>query len=606
MKMNNRYSLNHTPLLKIFIISLFLLFSENIYSQTFMKITDSSNPVVTDGISGSYVGCAWVDIDNDGWLDLYVCGKSLYRNNHNGNFTRLVTGLENNTSVLSTTWADYNNDGFIDCYVVSSVQNKSFLYRNNGDLTFTKITTGAIADSTYNTGWGCSWGDYNNDGNVDLVIAAANNFGVVHHPSRFWKNNGDGSFTKLDTMQFTMVNAPYTCPTFYDYDQDGDIDLFIGSGPATGTPARDYLYRNLLKEIGSPSLQRIDTSVIGTDLVDGQVWNFIDYDNDGDLDAFLTNYSRVNNLYRNEGNGYYVKMTQAQVGNIVNDGASNLVNLWGDFDNDGYLDCFVTKDGGAVNKFYHNNGNGTFTSLDTISIAITAGPNYGATAGDYNKDGKLDLYVAASSVSRGLFKNIFPNSNKWVEIKCNGITSNRSALGTRIKAKATYNGISQWQTREINAANSFNSMNALDVHFGFGNASVIDSLIVFWPSGLKQTFTNISLNNFYSLNEGSSLTSDVRTISTEIPNSISLKQNYPNPFNPATKIQFTINKVTAVSLKIYDIAGKEITELVNANYNTGTYEVDFNADQYKLASGIYFYTLTTDGYSETRKLNLIK
>ncbi|CAN5494431.1 hypothetical protein BH10BAC5_BH10BAC5_18180 [soil metagenome] len=593
-------------ILKVLILILYFFISHASFAQTFMKITDSSNPVVTDGVNVGYAGCAWIDIDNDGWLDLYVCGNSVYRNNHNGNFTRLVTGLEDNTSVLSTTWADYNNDGFIDCFLVSSVQNKSFLYKNNGDLTFTKIITGAIADSVYNTGWGCSWGDYNNDGFVDLVIAAANNFGIVHHPSRFWKNNGDGSFTKLDTMQFTMLNAPYTCPSFYDYDQDGDIDLFIGSGPATGKPARDYNYKNLLKETGAPYLQRIDTSIIGTDLVDGQVWNFIDYDNDGDLDAFLTNYGRVNNLYRNEGNGNYVRMTQAQVGNIVNNGVGNLTNLWEDFDNDGYIDCFVTKDGSGVNKFYHNNGNGTFTNLDTISIANSPGPNYGATAGDYDKDGKVDIYVAASSPSRGLFRNIFPNSNKWVNIKCTGTTSNRSALGTRIKAKATYNGISQWQTREINAANSFNSMNMLNVHFGFGDASMIDSLVVFWSSGLKQTFTNVSLNNFYNLTEGSSLTTGISTISTQIPNTISLKQNYPNPFNPTTKIQFTINNASIVSLKLFDIAGKEITELVNSNFNAGTYEVDLNADQYRLSSGIYFYTLTTDGYSETRKLNLIK
>ena len=589
-----------------FIILLLYFFISNISSsQTFVKITDTSNPIVTDPGHpiNSYVGCAWIDVDNDGWLDLYVCQRSVYRNMHNGNFQKMITGLEENTIGFSTTWADYNNDGFIDCFVTATSSAKSFLYKNNGNGTFTKITTGAIADSTYNTGWGCTWGDYNNDGNVDLVIAAANNFGIVHHPSRFWYNNGDGTFTKIDTTQFTMLNAPYTCPSFYDYDQDGDIDLFIGSGPATGTPARDYLYRNLLKEIGSPSLQRIDTSVIGTDLVDGQVWNFIDYDNDGDLDAYLTNYGRVNNLYRNEGNGYYVKMTQAQVGNIVNGGTLNLANVWGDFDNDGYIDCFVTRDASG-NRFYHNNGDGTFTNMDTISIANVTGNHFGASAGDYDKDGKLDIFVTGPTP--GLYRNIFPNNNKWVDIKCTGTTSNRSALGTRVKAKATFNGSSQWQTREINAANSFNSMNALNVHFGFGTANIIDSLVVFWPSGLRQTFTNVSPNNFYSLTEGSSITSDVRTISTEVPNSISLKQNYPNPFNPSTKIQFTINKNSAVSLKIFDVAGKEITELINSNYNTGTYEVDFNADAYKLASGIYFYTLTTDGYSETRKLNLIK
>ncbi len=591
------------------LIPLVYFFISNISSgQTFMKITDTNNPIVSDAGSanGTYVGTAWVDVDNDGKLDLFVCGKTIYKNLGNGNFAKLPTVLDANTNIISTTWADYNNDGFIDCFLVSTNANKSFLYKNNGDGSFTKITTGAIADSSYNTGWGSSWGDYNNDGFADLVIVAANGFGIVNHPSRFWKNNGDGSFTKLDTMQFTMLNAPYTCPTFYDYDQDGDIDLFIGSGPATGIPTRDYNYKNLLKETGNPYLQRIDTSVIGSDLVDGQVWNFIDYDNDGDLDAFLTNYSFKNNLYRNEGNSYYRKMTEAEVGNIVNAGPSNLSNAWGDFDNDGFLDCFVTKDGNTASKFYHNNGNGTFSSMDTISICTGGGPRFGATIGDYNKDGKLDIFVAGSTQYKGLYQNIYQNSNKWIDIKCTGTTSNRSALGTRIKAKATFNGTPQWQTREINAANSFNSMNALNVHFGFGNAAQIDSLVVFWPSGLKQTITNVSLNNFYNLTEGSSLISDVKKISAEIPNSVSLKQNYPNPFNPSTKIQFTINKSSEISLKVFDINGREITELIKGNYSVGTYETELDANKYSLSSGIYFYTLSTNGYSETRKLNLIK
>ncbi|MBX7044945.1 MAG: FG-GAP-like repeat-containing protein [Ignavibacteria bacterium] len=600
-----KFSLN--LLVKVF-ISIFYFLVCNISSgQTFLKITDSNNPVVSDpGFTSGYIGTAWVDVDNDGWLDLYVCNRALYRNLHNGNFEKLTNGLETITNTLSTTWADYNNDGFIDCYVTSTGGSKSFLFRNNGNGTFAKITSGAIADSAYNTGWGCSWGDYNNDGFVDLIIAAANGFGVVNHPCRFWKNNGDGTFTKIDTTQFTMQNAPYTCPSFYDYDQDGDVDLFIGSGPATGTLARDFNFKNLLKETGNPFLQRIDTSIIGTDPVDGQVWNFIDYDNDGDLDAFLTNYVTNNNMYRNEGNGYYRKLPEAEIGNIVNAGAANLANLWGDFDNDGYLDCFVTKDGTPTNKFYHNNRNGTFTSLDTISICIVPGTHYGAAAGDYNKDGKLDIFVVGTNISKGLYQNIFPNSNKWVNIKCSGTTSNRSALGTRIKAKAVINGTPMWQTREINAANSFNSMNALNVHFGFGAASQIDSLVVMWPSGLKQTFTNVTLNNFYNLTEGGSLTSEVKTVSSEIPNSISLKQNYPNPFNPSTKIQFTINKSSEVSLKVFDVNGREVAELLKGNYSAGTYEAELDGNKYSLSSGVYFYTLSTSGYSETRKLNLIK
>lgn len=123
-------------------------------------------------------------------------------------------------------------------------------------------------------------------------------------------------------------------------------DLFIGSGPA-GTLARDYNYRNLLVETSVPYLSRLDTGILGTDLVDGQNYSFIDYDNDGDLDAYLTNYrsGTPNHLYRNEGNGFYRKMTAAEAGVLVSDMASSLANVWADFDNDGDLDCYVTNDG---------------------------------------------------------------------------------------------------------------------------------------------------------------------------------------------------------------------------------------------------------------------
>ncbi len=181
---------------------------------------------------------------------------------------------------------------------------------------------------------------------------------------------------RVNMPSLTDTLAPFTVPTWSDYDQDGDMDLFIGSGPG-GSTSTDFLYKNLLIETGIPDLVRLLTVPLATDQVDGQVWNWIDYDNDGDLDAFLTNYSTVpNNLYRNN-NGTYERMTAAQVGTIVSDPGSYLANLWGDFDNDGDLDCFVTRDVPQQSRYYNNNGNGTFTRRDSLSIVINSGGNYG-------------------------------------------------------------------------------------------------------------------------------------------------------------------------------------------------------------------------------------
>ncbi|MBK8550411.1 MAG: VCBS repeat-containing protein [Ignavibacteria bacterium] len=365
----------------------------------------------------------------------------------------------------------------------------------------------------------------------------------------------------------------------------------------------------MLKETGTATLVRLDLPPLSTDFVDGQVWNVIDYDNDGDLDAFLTNYANsvFNNLYRNN-NGTYERMTEAQVGPIVSDFGLFLANLWGDFNNDGNIDCIVTRQG-APAFYYNNNGDGTFTRLDTTAVSQNAGGNFGATAGDYDNNGTLDLYMTGSTDSKGLFRNDLNNGNKWVKIKCTGggpMTglSNKSAIGTKVKAKATINGVSVWQYRDVLAQNSFNSMNMLNVHFGFGNASVIDSLIIIWPRGLREVFTNVALNNSYNATEGQGIVSGISNGSILSPDDFRLFQNYPNPFNPVTVISYELALGSFINLKVFDLIGKEIATLVNQKQPAGNYNVTFDGGG--LSSGVYFYKLSAGDFSETKKMSLLK
>ncbi|HMR41251.1 MAG TPA: FG-GAP-like repeat-containing protein [Ignavibacteria bacterium] len=593
----------------IFIIILMIIFTRDTFSQNFVKVTDSANAIVTSQFSGNYFGTSWVDVDNDGYLDLYINRKGIYRNNGNGNFSMYGTILESNVNNLGNSWADYNNDGFIDCWVTSTGAAASFLFKNNGDGSFTKITTGEIGDSSYNTGWGNAWADYDNDGYPDLLIAAANAFGTVNHSNRLYHNNGDGSFSRVNMPGLTDTLAPFTIPTWSDYDQDGDMDLFIGTGPG-GSVARDNLYKNMLKETGTATLVRLDLPPLSTDLQDGQVWNLIDYDNDGDLDACLTNYasSATNRLYRNN-NGTYERMTEAQVGTIVSDLGLFLANNWGDFDNDGDIDCFITREG-AKPYYYNNNGNGTFTRLDSLAFSLINGGNYGATAGDYDKNGTLDLYVTGSTLSNGLYKNELTNGYSWVNIRCIGggpqnNLSNKSAIGTKVKAKATINGTSVWQYREVLAQNSFNSMNMLNVHMGFGNATVIDSLVIIWPKGLQEVYTNVQPNDFYNATEGQGIVSGINSFgSTVSPDKFKLYQNYPNPFNPKTLIGYELTKSSKISLKIFDILGKEIRTLVSEFQPAGNYKVSFDGEG--LPSGTYIYRLSAGEFSLTKKMTLLK
>ncbi len=463
----------------------------SIFAQTFTKITDPSNPIVSTQMHTNYSGAAWVDYNNNGNLDLFVTRSFLFRNDGNENFTLINTEIGAgfiNTTGNGISFGDYDNDGLIDLFMAG---NPSALYKNMGNNVFELISEGDL--SLDKRGWTAAWGDFDNDGFIDLVITHPAGFVGAPTPSHFYYNDGDGRFTKLFDFEFTKENKAYTVATWSDYDLDGDIDLFIASGPALGQTAPDNLYKNMLTETGIADLLRIDTSPIATDEQDGQVWNWIDFDNDGDLDAYVTNYqSASNRFYRND-NGTYVS-----VNNELVFGGFCLANAWGDFDNDGFLDVIITSEAG--NFFFKNNGDGTFTSVsNAISDVNTA--TRSLTIGDYNNDGLLDVFISGNAQGKGLFRNDTQNDNKWVQISLTGTISNRSAIGAKVKAKATINGNPVWQFREVSAQNSFNGHNSLRVHFGFRDAAIVDSLIIEWPSGNSEIYTNLDVNQFYSYTE---------------------------------------------------------------------------------------------------------
>lgn len=184
------------------------------------------------------------------------------------------------------------------------------------------------------------------------------------------------------------------------------------------------------------------------------------------------------------------------------------------------------------------------------------------------------------------------------------MNSNKSAIGARVRVKATINGQGRWQMREINSQNSFNSMSMLNVHFGLGNAATIDSMIVEWPRSSRQVFTNVSVNSKYNLIEGQNLVSGIEPLEGNIPDRFELEQNYPNPFNPITKIEFSLKAGGDVTLKVYDGLGRIVETLVDQNLNAGRYSVTFNGNG--LSSGIYFYKLLSEAGESVRKMLLVK
>ena len=479
-----------------------------LYAQVFTRITDGA--IGTD-IANAF-GASWIDFDGDGDQDLYVSNAAFffpnlfYRNEGNGQFVRITDSIihdDPGIAAIGSCWADYDNDGDLD--VFNAGQPNSFLYRNDGKGTFTKITTGDIGDDSDRRGWSCAWGDYDEDGYVDLFVSHPAGFvGADPISNSLFRNNGDGSLTRITDTPITVGLAPYTVGNWIDYDDDGDIDLFIGSGPANGTVDEDFLYRNMLSETGSATFERITDLPLDAER-DGQVWNFIDYDNDGDRDGYVTNYwggfanGMPNEFFQNE-NGVFVETVS---GPLVTDEGFSLSNVWADFDNDGDLDLFITNESGNDNVYYRNDGGPDYTFTRTDDFVGTTFSNYGASSGDYDLDGDLDLFFP-SGLGGGnhLYRNDAEPGDSWVNIKTVGTISNATGVGAQLRARAIMGGKPVWQRREVSTQNTFNGHNSLNVHFGLGNASKMGTLEITWPSGLVETTKNLDVNTFYVAIEG--------------------------------------------------------------------------------------------------------
>lgn len=596
---------------KLIIAVLFM--QTNVFAQIFEKLTDSGNAIVAapGAPAGSYSGCAWIDYDNDGWSDLFWSGGGLFHNDSGTGFSKITTSGLFTASGIGTSWSDYDNDGFIDCAIANGFGVGSAVYHNNGDGSFTKLSSAPFDMALQLRAWSCAWADIDQDAFTDLILVAPFGFAGITDKNKFLLNKGDGSFSLLDTMAFTQVTAPYTVGTWSDYDMDGDADLFIGSGPANGTVAPDYLYKNQLTETGTAAyFTKMTTGILATDSVDGQVWNWIDYDNDGDADAYLTNYvgtsggsGMVNNLYRQNSDGSFTKQLPDEAGPIVSDAAASLASVWEDFDNDGDLDCLVTNDAGHC-EFYYNNSDGSFTKDDSEYFVTHSGYYYGAAAADYDKDGDLDVFISAVGDGKGLFQNSSSaNGNHWVNFNVTGNSAdgnNASALGTKIKTRAMINGNNIWQYREISAQNSFGSMNSLNVEFGLGDADKIDSLIIIWPSGDHDTCSNIPADAFYDLKENECYIPAF--ISPHIIPQFSMQLS-PNPAADLLTISVNSVKSDKCTILFSDIQGNIMQKIYDGIVPAGNASWQINLKG--VAEGMYSISISNGLNSEVKKFSVI-
>ena len=459
--------------------------------QTFTKVNLA--PFTTD--AGDTRGVIWGDIDNDGDPDLYLTNVSGQSNflylNQNGTF------VKNDTSTISLfgsnsgggAFGDYDKDGDLDLLLYESTSGGNHVFfRNDSSYVFTQLTN-AISQSGGPGRLG-AWADYDNDGHLDLFIALDGNTNNL-----LFHSNGNGTFTQVTTGVIVTDGGNSRGGGWCDYDLDGDMDLFVPNYLQT-----DFLYRN----DGGGTFTKITTGPLVTTSAAtfGASWG--DLNNDGWMDLYVTNYSDQNALFLNDQNGGFSQVTGLNVSTEPT--FSNSAAL-GDLDCDGDLDiCIANGDLTSPvlqdrNDIFLNNNDGTYTFLTNPEAFITDQFVSQAVAlADYDLDGYLDAAVSNRSNQLNQVYNNVGGANSWVQIKLQGIVSNAQGIGARLELLSS----GTWQTRQVLANSGYRAQSDVTAHFGLSGATVIDSLIIYWPSGEVCRFDRLPSDSIYTFIEGCS------------------------------------------------------------------------------------------------------
>ena len=496
-------------------------------------------------------GAAFIDYDNDGWQDIFLASGTrldglppnvtstnrLYRNSGNGKFSDVTE----RAGLVRTGWAqgvcvgDYENDGFDDIFV--STYGKNTLYHNNGTGTFREVAEKAgVSNNRTRWGSGCAFLDYDRDGYLDLFVASYIDLDLKTAPlpetgpclykgvtvacgppgltggiNMLFHNEGNGTFTDVSEKSgITKTNGTYGLGVLTgDFDNDGWSDIYVANDSA---PAA--LYHNnkngTFTDIGIEA--GCAFSIDGKPQA-GMGVSAGDYDRDGWLDIFKTNFSGdTSSLYHNTGKGTFDDATFS-----AGMGLNTRWLGWGcgfvDVDNDSWSDIFLvnghvypeverltSEAGYAQTKvLYHNLGNGRFADVSDKVGEPVKKPNASRAAafGDYDNDGDVDVLINSVNALPELLRADSSNQNNWLTIKTIGVKSNRNGIGVRIKC-VTEDGS---QIDEVRSGGSYYSQNDLRVHFGLGKNQLVKILELHWPSGQVDTLKNVTANQIITVKE---------------------------------------------------------------------------------------------------------
>lgn len=481
-------------------------------------------------------GGAFLDYDQDGYMDLYMANgnfhdrlsdqeyepeqvhtNELYRNKGDGTFENVTkkAGVGHEGFGMGVTIGDFNNDSYPDIYV--SNHGPNVLYKNNGNGTFSDISKKVGLDGDESS-VGAVWLDYDNDGLLDLYVGNYLSFDpdykFYYAPDgfpgpmsfdgeidRLYKNLGNDKFEDVtEAMGVFNENGRAMGVGAADYDGDGFVDIYVANDHMV-----NYMYKNeggtSFKEVGIPSGTAFNQ--VGEGTISMAV-DFGDYNNDGNLDLWVSDDGYCS-LYDNQGDGVFIEM--AYPSGIAVAAAQHVgwSSAFIDYDNDGDNDIFKANGElkhlyGQEDQVFQNTGDGKFQDVSVESGAYFKEElvGRGAAFGDYDNDGDIDVYIVNLHDYGVLLRNDHGNDKNWIKLHLVGTKSNRDAIGARVKITAG----GKQQIAQKKSATGYLSQSDPRIHFGLGEETKVEKVEVIWPSGTTQILDNLDAGKIITITEG--------------------------------------------------------------------------------------------------------